>query len=172
MKSVQPVTMTIALVDWVFGAVLLLSLLIGAWRGLVFEVLSALNWIAAFFLAQWFALDVAHMLPMSGSSDILRYVIGFVAVFVLVVFVGSLLARLVQRLFASVGLQPADRALGAMFGLIRGVAVLLAATVVLSMTPFKTSHLWIESFGVGVSLAMLRGLQPVLPQEFGRHLPS
>ncbi len=164
--------MPIALVDLIFGAVLLVSFVLGAWRGLVFEVLSAANWVAAFFLAQWFALDMAQMLPMAGSSEMLRYVTGFIAVFVLVVFVGSLLARLVQRLFAVVGLQPADRALGAVFGLLRGVAVLLAATVVLSMPPFKTSQLWVESFGVGVSLVMLRGLQPVLPEEFRRHLPS
>ena len=164
--------MPIVLVDLIFSAVLLMSLLLGAWRGLVFEVLSAANWVVAFFLAQWFALDMAQMLPMAGSSEMLRYVTGFIAVFVLVVFVGSLLTRLVQRLFAVVGLQPADRALGAVFGLLRGVAVLLVATVVLSMTPFKTSQLWVESFGVGVSLAMLRGLQPVLPEEFRRHLPS
>jgi len=164
--------MSIALVDLIFGMVLLLSFVVGAWRGLVFEVLSAATWIAAFFVAQWFALDVAQMLPMAGSSEVLRYVIGFIAVFVVVVFIGSLLARLVQRFFEAVGLRPADRALGAMFGLLRGGAVLLAATVVLSMTPFKTSQLWVESFGVGVSLALLRGLQPVLPEEFGRHLPS
>ncbi len=164
--------MSIALVDWIFGAVLLFSFLLGAWRGFVFEVLSAANWVAAFFLAQWFALDMAQMLPMAGSSEMLRYVTGFIVVFVLVVFVGGLLARLVQRLFAAVGLQPADRALGAIFGLLRGVAVLLTATVVLSMTPFKASQLWVESFGVGISLSLLRVLQPVLPEEFGRHLPS
>lgn len=164
--------MSIALVDLIFGAVLLLSLLVGVWRGLVFEVLSAANWIAAFFLAQWFALDMAEMLPMEGSSELLRYAAGFILVFVLVVFVGSLVARVVQRLFAAVGLQPADRALGAAFGVVRGVAVLLAVTVVVGMTPFKANPLWVESFGVGVSLAMLRGLQPVLPEEFGRLLPS
>jgi membrane protein required for colicin V production len=164
--------MSIALVDWIFGGVLFLSFLLGAWRGLVFEVLSAANWVAAFFLAQWFALDMARLLPVVGSSEMVRYATGFIVVFILVVFVGSWLAKLVQRLFAAVGLQPADRALGAIFGLLRGIAVLLAATVVLSMTPFKASQLWVESFGVGISLALLRGLQPVLPEEFGRHLPS
>ena len=44
-----------AALDWIFAAVLLASMLIGAWRGLVFEVLSVLGWVAAFFAAQWFA---------------------------------------------------------------------------------------------------------------------
>lgn len=164
--------MSITLVDCIFSAILIVSLLLGAWRGLIFEVLSAVNWITAFFLAQWFALDMARNLPLAGFSEMFRYAAGFIVVFVLVVFAGSLLARLVQRLFAAIGLQPADRALGAVFGLLRGFAVLLASTVVLSMTPFKTSELWVESFSVGVSLAVLKGLQPVLPEEFGRHLPS
>ena len=34
--------------DWIFVAVLLGSMLLGAWRGLVYEVLSLLGWIVAF----------------------------------------------------------------------------------------------------------------------------
>ena len=41
--------------DWILLAVLLASLLLGAWRGLVYEVLSVLNWVASFVLAQWWA---------------------------------------------------------------------------------------------------------------------
>lgn len=158
--------------DWFFAVILLISLALGAWRGLVYEVLSVVNWIAAFILAQWLALDVAQKLPMAESSEAVRYLAGFVLVFVLVIFVGSLLARLAQKLFAAAGLQPADRALGAAFGLLRGVAVLLAVTVVMGLTPLKTSEWWTQSVGVGISVAALKGLQPVLPQEFRKYLPS
>lgn len=158
--------------DWIFALVLLASLLLGAWRGLAYEVLSALNWVAAFILAQWFALDVAQKLPLAGSSEAVRYLAGFALVFVVSVLVGSLLAKLAQKLFAAVGLQPADRALGAVFGLMRGVVVLLAATVLLSMTPVRSNEWWTKSMGVGISMAALKKLQPVLPEEFGRYLPS
>ena len=40
-----------AVLDWVFLAVLVASLLVGAWRGLVYEVFSVVSWIAAFVLA-------------------------------------------------------------------------------------------------------------------------
>ena len=59
--------------DWIFLAVLLLSMVIGAWRGLVFEVLSLLTWAAAFVLAQWFAPAAAQWLPMSGATEGIRY---------------------------------------------------------------------------------------------------
>ena len=160
-----------AVLDWVFGAVLLASLLVGAWRGLVFEVLSLATWVAAFILAQWFAPDVAQMLPMSGAGEAVRYAAGFVLTFVAAVFAGGLVAVLVKKLMSAAGLAPADRMLGAVFGLVRGVVVLLALTVVVAMTPLKKSLWWTESISSGVLSAALKGLKPVLPQEFGKYLP-
>ena len=37
------------LTDWVLLAALLLSVLLGLWRGLVYEVLSVAGWVAAAF---------------------------------------------------------------------------------------------------------------------------
>ena len=159
-----------AVLDWVFGAVLLVSFLVGAWRGLVFEVLSLITWVAAFILAQWFAPDVAQMLPMSGAGEAVRYAAGFVLTFVAAVFAGGLVAVLVKKLISVAGLAPADRMLGAVFGLVRGVVVLLALTVVVAMTPLKKSLWWTESICSGVLSAAIKGLKPVLPQEFGKYL--
>ena len=131
-----------------------------------------LSWVAAFLLAQWLAPDLAPRLPMSGSSEAVRYAVAFAVVFVLSVLVGSLLASLVQKLFAVVGLRPADRALGAVFGLARGVLLVLLATVVIAMTPLKTDPWWQVSVGADLAVATLKGLKPVLPQEFAKYLPT
>lgn len=160
-----------AVLDWVLLGVLLASLLLGAWRGLVFEVLSLISWVAAFILAQWFAPDVAQKLPMSGAGEAVRYAAGFILIFIAAVFAGSLLAVVVKKLISAAGLAPADRMLGTAFGGVRGVVVLLAVTVVIAMTPLKASGWWQESIGAGVLSAALKGLKPVLPQEFGRYLP-
>ena len=160
------------ILDLIFGGVMLVSLWLGAWRGLVYEVLSVLSWIAAFILAQWLAPEVAHKLPLNGVSEALRYAAGFALVFVLAAFAGGMLAKLVKMLFAAVGLQPVDRVLGAAFGLVRGVVLLLAATIVIGMTPLQTSTWWQQSVGAGITLATLKGLKPVLPEEFGKYLPS
>ncbi len=163
--------MTLPDLDWIFLAVLLLSLLLGAWRGLIYELLSLVNWLVAFFVAQWLAADVARHLPMSGAGEGVRYAAGFAVVFVLSVLAGGLIAALAKKLFAAVGLQPVDRTLGAAFGLVRGVLIVLAATVVITMTPLRNAPWWQASMGAGVSLAALQGLKPLLPQEFGKYLP-
>lgn len=157
--------------DWIFVAVLLASLALGAWRGLVYEVLSVLAWIVAFVLAQWLAPDVAQRLPMSGATEMIRYAAGFALVFIATVFASGLVAWLMKKLVESVGLRPMDRVLGAVFGLVRGVILLLAATVVMQMTPFKSSAWWQESTGVTASTTALKGLKPMLPEEFGKYLP-
>ena len=157
-------------VDWIFLAVLAFSLMLGAWRGLVYEVLSVLTWIAAFVLAQWLAMDVAQKLPMSGASESIQYAAGFILVFVVSIFVGGLLAKMIKKMFAAVGLAPADRALGAVFGLARGIVFLLAATVAVGMTPMRSDEGWQVSVGAGMATAMLKGLKPVLPEKFGKYL--
>ena len=157
--------------DWFFVGVLVVSLLLGAWRGLVFEVISVGSWIAAFVLAQWFAPAVAHWLPISSTNEALRYGLGFLIVFVGTIFAGSLIAFVVKKLLAAVGLSPADRMLGAAFGMVRGVVILLALTVVVGMTPFKSAPWWQESEGAKLAGVALHGLKPVLPEDFGQYIP-
>ena len=161
-----------ATLDWLFLTVLVCSLLLGAWRGLVYEVLSVLGWIAAFVLAQWLAPDAAAWLPMGRSGDALRYAAGFVLVFVVAAFVAGLLAWLLKKVVEAVGLRPIDRTLGAAFGLVRGAVLLLAVAVVINMTALQAGAWWTESKGAGVSTTVLRGLKPVLPERFGQYLPG
>lgn len=160
-----------ALFDWIFAGVLLGSMLLGAWRGLVFEVLSLLSWVAALVLAQWLAADVGLRLPMSGASELVRYAAGFFVVFVATVMLGSLIATLLKKLMSAVGLRPVDRVLGSLFGAIRGTLLLLLVTMLAGMTPVKTSAAWQESHGVGVAAVVLKTLKPVLPSDLEKYLP-
>ena len=158
-------------IDLIFALLLVVSLALGAWRGLFYEVLSLLSWIAAFMLSQLLATDVAEILPMGGVSRPIRFSAAFVLIFVIAAFAGGLLARLIQKLGAKAGLQSTDRVLGALFGVLRGVILLLALTAAITMTQFKNSAWWKESMGVGIALAALQNLKPLLPEDVGKYLP-
>jgi membrane protein required for colicin V production len=161
----------VAALDWVFLGVLAFSLLLGALRGLVYEVLSVLSWIAAFVAAQWLAPAVGNWLPMGEASEPVRYAAGFALVFLAVVFSGGVMAWGVRKLVEAVGLRPIDRVLGAAFGLLRGAVLLMALAVVVNMTPLRTQRWWMESVGAGRATAALKQLRPVLPERFGDYLP-
>lgn len=158
--------------DWVVAAVLLASLLLGAWRGLVYEVLSVMGWIAAFVLAYLFAPEAGQWLPMGGAGEAARYAGGFLVVFIGVLFGSGLVAWIISKLVAAVGLRPIDRTLGAMFGALRGVLLVLAFAVVVLLTPLKSAGWWTESMSAGAAKAVLQGLKPVVPGPFGRYLPD
>lgn len=158
--------------DWIFLSVLAASMLLGAWRGLVSEILSLLGWIAAFMLAQWYAPQAAAWLPVAGAAAPLQYAAGFVVVFVATVFTAGIVAFGARGLISAVGLRPSDRLLGAGFGLMRGVLLLVAVTVVVSITPLKNSKDWQASQGVLVAKLILNGLKPILPPQFGSYLSS
>jgi membrane protein required for colicin V production len=158
--------------DWILVAVLAASFLLGAWRGLVYEVLSVISWVAAFVVAQLFAPQVAALLPVGGWSEAMRYAAGFLLLFIGVVFAGGLLAWLTKKLVQAVGLRPIDRTLGAAFGLLRGAVLLLALAVVVNLTPLKRAEWWTQSRGAAMSTAAVKGLKPVLPERFGQYLPG
>ncbi|MEY3637639.1 MAG: Colicin production protein [Pseudomonadota bacterium] len=158
--------------DWILLALLAASMLLGALRGLVYEVLSVMGWIAAFLLAQWFAPTVSEKLPMQGSGETLRFAAAFVLVFIASVFAAGLISALMKKLISAVGLRPVDRILGAIFGAFRGLILLLALSVVVHMTALHESEWWLESKGGPMLMTLLKGLRPMLPEKFGAFLPD
>ncbi|PUE32454.1 colicin V synthesis protein [Limnohabitans sp. Jir61] len=162
---------TLSAVDWILLAVLGLSLLLGMWRGIVQEVLSLVGWVAAFYVSQMYAPVAAAWLPMEGSSQMLRYAAGFVVVFVAVLVVTALVSWTIKKLLSAVGLGLLDRFLGSLFGLMRGVVILLAVTVFVGMTPMRETEAWKQAQGTQWLQQFLHVLKPVLPADFGKYLP-
>ncbi|MEK7346604.1 MAG: CvpA family protein [Pseudomonadota bacterium] len=164
--------MAISLTDWMLLGVLLASMVVGLWRGLVYEVLSLAGWVAAFVVAQWLAPDVAGWLPLiQGAPASVQYAVAFVAVFVATVFAAGLVSWLIKKLVETVGLRPVDRTLGGIFGLARGVVLLLALTVVLQLTGLSRDAWWTTAQGPVWLEIVLTGLKPLLPQTFVDYLP-
>lgn len=164
------VSEAIATIDWVLLACLMFSTVWGAWRGLLFEVLSVFVWLFAFLAGQWWAPSVVQSLEKGQGGNALYYGVAFAIVFVVAAFVGGLLVQLIKRSTDAIGLRPVDRALGAVFGLFRGVIVLLALTVLVQLTPLVHARAWQVSVGASWLSALLVNLKPLLPQAFGSYL--
>jgi membrane protein required for colicin V production len=158
-------------VDWALLALLALSIAVGLWRGLVFEVLSLLGWVAAYVAAQVFAPTVAVHLPVGTPGGAINLAAAFAAVFVLAMIAWALASRLLRLLIHATPLQLIDRALGGGFGLLRGAVVLLAVASVVSLTPASHSPAWQRSQGAAWLVAGLQTLKPVLPETFAQRLP-
>jgi len=161
----------VALLDWIAVTLVVVSMLFGLVRGLVFEVISLAGWVAAFVAAQWLASDVAAWLPFGDPQATWRYPLAFVLVFVGVVFGVGLVAALTRKLIAAVGLRPVDRILGGAFGAARGVVALLVLAVIVHLLALSDSAWWHESHSANVLDAALQGLKPALPEKLASYLP-
>ena len=159
-------------VDWALFAVLLLSAVVGLWRGVLFEVLSLLGWVAAYIAAQALSSTVAPLLPVGAPDGAVNQGAAFALVFVLSLVVWTLLSRLLRLIVHATPLQLIDRVLGGGFGVLRGVVLLLAFTTVVSLTPAARSPHWQASQGAGMLAGLLQALKPMLPNAVSRHLQA
>ncbi|KTT14651.1 CvpA family protein [Pseudacidovorax intermedius] len=160
-----------ALFDWLALLLLLVSLLMGLWRGLVFEVLSLAGWVAAFLCAQWLAGSLAAVLPFGEPEAPWRYGVAFALIFIVVAFIGGAIASMTRRLVSVAGLRPVDRSLGAVFGTARAAVVLLAVAVVVHVMAWQDQAWWRESAGAPFIDAALQSIKPALPQKLASYLP-
>ncbi len=157
-------------VDWALLAVLLLSIVLGLWRGLVFELLSLLGWIAAYIAAQAATPMLAPMLPIGVPGGGLNQAVAFALAFIAALLIWALASRLLRALVHATPLQVVDRVLGGGFGALRGAVLLLAVATVVSLTPAGRSAAWQHSHGAVWLSAALQGLKPVLPEALAQQL--
>ena len=71
-----------------------------------------------------------------------RVIIAFAGVFIVVLVVGGLINYLLGKLVESTGLSGTDRMVGALFGAVRGIAIVLVAVVLAGFTPFPKDPWW------------------------------
>ena len=152
-------------------ALLAASLLIGAWRGLVFELVSLGGWIAAGGAAVSVSGQVGPSLPIGEPGSALNAAAAVLFTFVAVLVACGLAARLARALIAATPLTVPDRLLGAAFGLVRGILLLVVLATVVALTPAAQSPWWQQSRGTQWLGVVIEGLRPVLPPDIARWLP-
>lgn len=134
--------MTLTWLDWAFLAVLAMSMLAGFMRGLVREALGLGAWIAALLASRLFAQPVADMLTGYIEHPDIRLVLAFILVIFVVVMLCGIVIRVMHAAIEWVGMGFFNRLAGAAFGILRGGAILVLATVVISLTPLVQLQAW------------------------------
>jgi membrane protein required for colicin V production len=156
--------------DYALVGVFAASLVVGAWRGLVREVLSILGWVIAFLAANLLAGPLGPSMPQAIPSPELRIAVAYVAVFAGSLMATALVGLLLSKIVKAAGLGGADRALGAVFGGARGVLIVLAAALLAGLTSAPRQAFWRDSASGPLLVQAAQGLKPLLPQTFAERL--
>ena len=149
----------------VFG----LSLLLGALRGLMREMVSLAGWVGAFVLATSFSGIVAVQMPQS-LGPLLSGVLAFLLIFVGVLMASGLVGLVLSLLVRAAGLGFLDRLLGAVFGVVRGVAIVLLAVLLAGLTPLPGEPFWRQAVLSGPFETAALALGPYLPEGVAQRL--
>lgn len=130
------------IVDIIVLAVIGISVLLGVIRGLVREVLALAAWVVSFLAANLAAPEVARWMPEAMASEEIRLLIGFVGVFAVMLVGLSVVAILVSKLVKIAGLGMTDRVLGGVFGLTRGLLVVMILVLLAGLTSLPRQPVW------------------------------
>ena len=157
-------------IDYAVIAIIGLSILLSIIHGLVREILSLASWIVAFVVAQMFATDIAPLLPAALANPSLRLLAGFMCVFLAVLVTMTLLALALSGLVKTAGLGFADRALGGVFGLVRGLAIVMIAVLLAGLTALPRQPAWRHAMFSEPLVILANWVKVWLPDDMAKHI--
>ena len=156
--------------DYLVLFVLLASVVISTMRGLVKEILSLLAWVVAFVVANAYGATLAPMLPSMIPGEAVRLMVAFVALFLGARILMGLLTLAVDALVKASGLSLADRGLGGLFGLARGIVIVLFAVILCGMTSIPQQDFWKNALLSPMAETGARTVKPFLPAALAQHV--
>lgn len=148
--------------DWLIVAILAVSVVLAVEQGLVFELVTLGGVAVGYLAAAWNYQRVAPwFLPYAKSAKVAELA-GFLTIFFAVLLAAGIGARVARWSLKQAGLRWFDRALGGVFGVVRGTAIV--AVVVLAMAAFAPGARAVDQSRTGsYFLALARGASWMAP---------
>ncbi len=154
------------LVDGAIIAIVLISLIMGIWRGLFREMMSLLVWILAIVIAVLFSPSIQHYFSTTTTKPEVQLGIGF-----LVLFMAAYLIGMFVRYWFIKCLSPdvtiSGRIWGGLFGLIRGILFVVVGGFLVAFTTLTSQPIWQQAVLVPVVLKADTLVAEALPNNAG-----
>ncbi len=155
--------------DYAVIAIVALSVLLAVIRGVVREIAALAGWAAALILSGLFAQELAQWLPIA-LSPVLKAVIAYLVIFLGVLLLSGLAGMLAAKLFRAAGLGFTDRAVGALFGLARGVLIVFVGVMLAGLTSLPKEPFWREAALSGPVETAVLAAKPALPKDLAQRI--
>lgn len=157
--------------DYIILAIVLISSVIGLLRGFLREVLSLIAYIAAFMASIWWGPVASQWLVTLIDNGLLRTLVAYGVVFILALLSVGLVNMAMGALVERTGLTPADHGLGAVFGAVRGLVLVLALVGLAGYTELPREPWWQEARTAGALTKGFQQIKLMLPTDVARLLP-
>jgi membrane protein required for colicin V production len=157
--------------DYAVMIVIALSALRGMWRGLLAEIFALAGYVIAFLVARHYVGVVAGWIPSTWpGGEMTQLLVAFGLLFVATMLVIGVLAALANRVTEATGLRAVDRSLGMVFGLARGVLLVLLIVALAGLTTLPQHEFWRNGLLRPYAEQGVRGLKPLLPDALAAYV--
>ena len=149
--------------DFVLLAIIVLTAVIGIFRGFVKQVIGLVAVVAGLILASLYYRQTAGIFETFIKNSLLSDFLGFLLIFVLVLIAGAILGHLITKAMKG-PLAFANRLFGAIFGFVK--AVLICGILVFALVSFEIAKPALEtSILAPACLGVTRAVINLIPQD-------
>lgn len=159
-------------VDWFLLTALLVSILIGVWRGFTREILGLATWVVALLAAFLLSPVAEAQLHSHIAVESVRRAAAYGIVFFIALLLGGVVTHVLSTLVRKSPLSGLDRTVGGGFGLIRGVLLAVIVVWLVGLTPARQDTWWKQSMFVGRLEWLAQGFQHVVPPDWRDHMKA
>lgn len=157
-------------IDYAIIGLISISLIIGLFRGLIREAFALVTWGVAFWIGLTFSTPFAVLLENLITDPSIRMVAAFTSLFLLTLVVGAIINSLLSVLIRKTGLTGTDRLAGLIFGIGRGVIIIVMLVMLAGLTPLPESLWWKESQLIPHFQALAVWLKLHMPESMASYL--
>ncbi|GAB4507227.1 MAG: CvpA family protein [Sulfuricaulis sp.] len=157
--------------DLLILGILAIFAAIGAWRGLMREVISLLTWVVAGALAWFYAAPVSRLFGGFIEDAALRQLSAFVLIFIVVFVLGLVTSWLLHKYFPlKRGFRLANNIFGGVVGVARGAVIVIAVFLVAGLTSIPQRDWWRDSAFTPFFERAAVYVASYIPRDIARHI--
>jgi membrane protein required for colicin V production len=131
--------------DYVLTLLVLISIVVGVWRGFLREVISFVTWVAALLLAWQLGPLLEPRLGGLLAGEDVRPWAARIIIFILVLLIGAGLGAVLNHVVRLSIFSGTDRFLGGIFGALRGVVVIGVLAIFGQLLELEKERWWQRS---------------------------
>src|SRR3989304_4538634 len=144
---------------------------LGAWRGLMREVITLLTWGLAGVLAWFYAAPGSPLFKGVREDAVLRQLFAFVLIFALVFVLGLVASWLIHKYFPLRRVfRSANIVLGGLIGTARGAVIVIAVVLVAGLTSVPQRDWWRDAAFTPFFERAAVYVAGYIPRDIARHI--
>jgi membrane protein required for colicin V production len=148
--------------DIVMLVILAGAVLLGVWKGMIWQIASLASLIVSSWVALHFSASVA---PFFSATEPWNRFLAMLVLYVMTSLAVWLLFRLVSGIIDRVKLKEFDRQMGAMFGLAKGVLLCIVVTFFAVTLSESARQSVLQSYSGGAIARLTRNAKGILPED-------